>query len=221
RHLGHQMFTYTALTISTGVLITYLAYDIIKWVTAKLWLAYGYVMIVLGDVGIRLMEMGGFEFPEADVDNNLTANGGNTNNQLTNHSETKLFMTGDLATYIYVGIAIFIGIIFIWYIYRLLNKQPTSDHQTTSHHVSYDILSDDHFQKTSISKRLFHRHAKKPAHTLRKMLYDLERRAKKNGQGRHSYETVENWLGRFNIQADMSVYERVRYGGEHVSDKEI
>jgi len=221
RHLGHQMFTYTALTISTGVLITYLAYDIIKWVTAKLWLAYGYVMIVLGDVGIRLMEMGGFEFPEADVDNNLTANGGNTNNQLTNHSETKLFMTGDLATYIYVGIAIFIGIIFIWYIYRLLNKQPTSDHQTTSHHVSYDILSDDHFQKKSIFKRLFHRHWKKPAHTVRKMLYDLERRAKKNGQGRHSYETVENWLGRFNIQADMSVYERVRYGGEHVSDKEI
>src|SRR5690625_4550015 len=29
RHLGHQMFTYTALTISAGVLITYLAYDII------------------------------------------------------------------------------------------------------------------------------------------------------------------------------------------------
>src|SRR5699024_7052003 len=106
--------------LSAGVLITYLAYDIIKWVTAKLWLAYGYVMIVLGDVGIRLMEMGGFEFPEADVDNNLTATEGNTNNQLTNHSETKSFMTGDVATYIYVGIAIFIGIIFIWYIYRLL-----------------------------------------------------------------------------------------------------
>lgn|SRR5690625_983679 len=221
RHLGHQMFTYTALTISAGVLITYLAYDIIKWVTAKLWLAYGYVMIVLGDVGIRLMEMGGFEFPEADVDNNLTATEGNTNNQLTNHSETKSFMTGDVATYIYVGIAIFIGIIFIWYIYRLLKKQPTSDHQTIPHHVSYDILSDNHFQKQSIFKRLFHRHSKKPAHTVRKMVYDLERRAERKGQGRHPFETVENWLGRFNIQADMSVYERVRYGGEHVSDKEI
>jgi len=220
RHLGHQIFTYTGLTIAVGVLVMYLAYDIIKWVAAKLWLAYGYVMIVLGDVGIRLMEMGGFEFPETDVENNLSATEGNTNNQRTDHSETKSFMTGDVATYIYVGIAIFIGIIFIWYIYRLLKKRPAGDHQTTSYHVSYDTLGDDQFQKQSLFKRLFHRYTK-PNHTVRKMVYDLERRAERKGQGRHPFETVESWLERFNIQADMSVYERVRYGGEHVSDQEI
>src|SRR5690625_7255067 len=86
RHLGHQIFTYTGLTIAVGVLVMYLAYDIIKWVAAKLWLAYGYVMIVLGDVGIRLMEMGGFEFPENDVEKNLSENEGNQEHKHTHTS---------------------------------------------------------------------------------------------------------------------------------------
>lgn len=75
--------------------------------------------------------------------------------------------------------------------------------------------------KSFFSSPFFRRKRRKFDHPVRKMIYDFERNAYKHNQGRHSFETIEEWLTRIGFTSDLEVYQKVRYAGMDVSDIEV
>ncbi|WP_042142906.1 hypothetical protein [Paucisalibacillus sp. EB02] len=66
----------------------------------------------------------------------------------------------------------------------------------------------------------FNRKVKTPDNPIRKMVFQFERKADKHKKGRKAHETIEDWFKRIGIEADINVYQGVRYGNQSVSDTE-
>lgn len=63
---------------------------------------------------------------------------------------------------------------------------------------------------------------RKPDHPIRKLLYQFEVRLTKRGFGRQPHETIENWFTRLQLSDyNIQIYQKVRYGGEEVSEEEV
>lgn len=58
-------------------------------------------------------------------------------------------------------------------------------------------------------------------HPARKAVLHFEEFAKKQGLGRHSSETIEEWLTRIEVNTDIGIYQRVRYGDMEISEEEL
>ena len=60
-----------------------------------------------------------------------------------------------------------------------------------------------------------------PEHPIRKLVLNLEKEADKNGYGRKSYETIEDWFIRLKLKPDeLELYQKVRYGQSKLTNKE-
>ncbi|WP_047983715.1 hypothetical protein [Ornithinibacillus californiensis] len=70
------------------------------------------------------------------------------------------------------------------------------------------------------SKSIFKRRKKEPNNPIRKMVFQFERKATKFNKGRKSHETIEDWFKRIGVEADINIYQRVRYGDRKVSENE-
>lgn len=66
-------------------------------------------------------------------------------------------------------------------------------------------------------RRLF----KKPAHPVRKLVYQFEKKLAKTEYARKSFETIEKWLARISRGSELQIYQQVRYGNQDVSASEI
>lgn len=221
KHVNYKAFTYTTLIMIGVALVTFYSYDAIKWVTVKVWLAFSQVMVWLGDIGMRLMEMGNFKFPDVQIEENTTEIDGDIDRSPTKHLASESFMKGDTMTYIYIAFMIILSVFIFRFIYRLVKRQQVIDIPEHSDTVSFADLADDGIKKQSLFKRMMTRYGNKPNHIVRKMVYTLERKTKRQEQGRLPFETIDSWLTRMDIHADMSVYEKVRYGNEHIRNSEI
>ncbi|WP_417900471.1 hypothetical protein ABN702_09585 [Bacillus haimaensis] len=80
---------------------------------------------------------------------------------------------------------------------------------------------------TSLTKRkegfrFTKKNQKPPEDQVRRLMYDLEKLAKKKNRGRYPFETLEDWLNResFLKQEFMQLYAKVRYGELKLSDEE-
>ncbi|MGM0835455.1 MAG: hypothetical protein ACQEV7_04820 [Bacillota bacterium] len=80
---------------------------------------------------------------------------------------------------------------------------------------------------TSLTKRndgfRFSNNVKKPPEDqVRRLMFDLEKLAKKKNRGRYPYETLADWLNResFLKQEFMQLYAKVRYGELQLSEEE-
>jgi hypothetical protein len=63
---------------------------------------------------------------------------------------------------------------------------------------------------------------KPPEDQVRRLMFDLEKLAKKKNRGRYPHETLEDWLNResFLKHEFMQLYAKVRYGEQKLSEKE-
>lgn len=70
--------------------------------------------------------------------------------------------------------------------------------------------------------RFSRKNQKPPEDQVRRLMYDLEKLAKKKNRGRYPFETLEDWLNResFLKQEFMQLYAKVRYGELKLSDEE-
>jgi hypothetical protein len=66
----------------------------------------------------------------------------------------------------------------------------------------------------------FNRKVRVPDNPIRKMVFQFEKKAVKHNKGRKVHETIEDWFKRIGIEADINVYQGVRYGHLNVSDSE-
>lgn len=220
RQVDYKLFIIVFGTISLGALITYLSFDVLRWVTGKLWGAYSFFMVILGDLGIRFMEKVDWVYPEIADPNEFEIEG-NLEQHVQDTSHNKLLLTGNVLTYVYIAIAVVIVALIIMYVIRLYKTKIQTDNVTHSKVVSYESLNNYDHNRRSIFKRMFNRYFNKPNDIVRKMVYDFEHKARKKGQGRYPFETIEDWLTRLQINDNLSIYQKVRYGEIEANDTEI
>lgn len=118
----------------------------------------------------------------------------------------------------YLGITLFIVIggmvLFIFLLRKRLGKFSYRKDDMEAPHVSTSKLPLT--SKFSL-KKMMH----KPAHPARKLVYEFEREMLKLKKGRAGSETLESWLNRIGLKTNLAIYQKVRYGEEHISPKEI
>jgi hypothetical protein len=76
--------------------------------------------------------------------------------------------------------------------------------------------------KRKDSFRFTRKNQKPPEDQVRRLMFDLEKLAKKKNRGRYPYETLADWLNResFLKQEFMHLYAKVRYGELQLSEEE-
>lgn len=125
-----------------------------------------------------------------------------------------------IAPYFYWGAVILIlGFLIILAVKFFKKRTRDLGYDDVSEAVSYSRL-DGKVNKNSMKDR-YNRLFNRPVHPARKLVYQFEHNATKNGYGRHSFETIEEWFGRLNLNADLMIYQQVRYGGTDISKQEV
>ncbi|MUK89971.1 hypothetical protein GMD78_16490 [Ornithinibacillus sp. L9] len=81
--------------------------------------------------------------------------------------------------------------------------------------------SEEKLARVKTQKRKYRKQFKKIDHPVRKVIYQFEHYAAKHQKGRKHFETIEEWLRRIGYNANLEVYQKVRYGDIDVSDKEV
>src|SRR5690625_7470472 len=61
---------------------------------------------------------------------------------------------------------------------------------------------------------------KKPKHPIRRYVLKLEKKTMPHDYGRKPHETIEEWLKRIDIDTNLEIYQKVRYGKEEVTEQE-
>lgn len=90
------------------------------------------------------------------------------------------------------------------------NKQQINKTQGDSHTKS-------HFFQSATLKQFF----KRPAHPVRRLVFQFEKRLAKTKYARKPSETIEKWLERIGRGAELKAYQQVRYGNKKVSNEEL
>jgi len=108
-----------------------------------------------------------------------------------------------------------IGIILFGFIlYKLIklfgkkfNLEQTNESQTKTYH---SIKENEN--KKSLYSRITKRFVHQTNHPVRKLMYQFERKTENVEKGRKPYETLQEWFQRIGLEADIHIYEQVRYG---------
>jgi hypothetical protein len=123
-----------------------------------------------------------------------------------------------ITPYVLIAIALLFLSILLFWIWKNRNKRFDKVEQNES--VSYSTAE----LETNPSAGYFNRWRKmfshKPAHPVRKMVYQFERTAAKHQMGRRRSETIEDWMERIGLPFDFTIYEKVRYADAYVSESE-
>lgn len=101
-------------------------------------------------------------------------------------------------------------------------KNPLHPSNNENHwndpNVQVNPISGGQFSKAKSKQNL---PGNEPEHPIRKLVLDLEKEADKNGYGRKSYETIEDWFMRLELKPDeLELYQKVRYGQTKLTNKE-
>lgn len=121
----------------------------------------------------------------------------------------------------YTGLTIVIAICIITALLFLLLKKPWYfSRMGTSRAESY-IQSIEKVSPDNLVTFNLKNYFSKPKHPARKMVYDFERKAAKSHKGREPFESLEEWFERIGLESNLSIYQKVRYGNDEITDQEL
>jgi hypothetical protein len=123
-----------------------------------------------------------------------------------------------ITPYVLIAVAVLFLTILVYWIWKNRNRKFQKPAENES--VSYSSAALDPKPSASTLSKWRDTLFKKPDHPVRKLVYQFERTAVRHHMGRKHFETVEDWMKRIGFSADFSIYEKVRYGEEAVSEKE-
>ncbi|MCG3419677.1 hypothetical protein [Oceanobacillus jordanicus] len=201
-----------------GALLIYLTYDLFSWMMTNQF--YGVISLIGGTLSwfanlLQFIEMPERGWPDQE---NQTEAGDGYWNKIENNSLVEQ-ITPYLAIAAVITLVLF-AIVLLVLFWRKRFKKPLSVEEADSS-VSYSAL-DSHSDMDSGRTSRFNRWLNKPKHPIRKLVYQFERKAHKNKKGRRKYETIEEWFNRIDVNADLEIYQKVRYGEmEQVSESDV
>ncbi|WP_088053059.1 hypothetical protein [Virgibacillus dakarensis] len=204
---------------TAGTVIIFTLFDTGRYVFLKIGEGLSYIATIV-------VSKLAFLFQNLDFDNvqlpDESSPIGQQENKLKQMEQVKPSFMEKILPFIYWGLVIVTLAFVIFLMIRFLKKQFVVREQFgTSEAVIYGELDQDERKKRSILSKLFGGYFQKPDHPVRKMVYQFEQKAAKSGYGRNAYETIEDWFRRIGINADLAVYQKVRYGGDEVNEAEI
>ncbi|MGY0693300.1 hypothetical protein ACW2QC_10985 [Virgibacillus sp. FSP13] len=204
---------------AAGTVIIFSLFDTGRFVFIKIGEGLSYVAAIVASKSAFLFQFLDFDKVELPDDSSPM---GQQQEQLNQMEQGDASYLEKVLPFIYWGIALIIAAFVILLVVRNLKKQFLVQHQTgVTEAVAYGDLDDDRQKGQSFMNKLFGGYFNKPHHPIRKMVYQFEENAVKNGYGRNASETVEDWFKRVGIDADLAVYQRVRYGEKRVSEKDV
>lgn len=206
------------LAVSAGLL--FVLYDYARYFVLQIW--GGILALFTGALGALSKILGLFDIEKKGWDDQPveggSADGDGYWNELQefNFIEAITWVVVICAVVFFAGIALF----YLWILFRKRFRGEITQEEL-SEAVSYTSINDNkepvNWSIKNNIKSLF----KKPNHPIRKLVYQLEQKAAKTKKGRLEYETVEDWLARIGLDANLETYQKVRYGNEDVSEQEI
>lgn len=119
-----------------------------------------------------------------------------------------------------VGIILF-GIILYKLVKLFVKKfdlEQTDEAQPKTYH---SIREKENKDKESLYNRITKRFAHRTNHPVRKLIYQFERKTENVEKGRKPHETLQEWFQRIGLEADIHIYEQVRYGGNKTKREDV
>lgn len=197
----------------------YMLSDLLTTMAASLWSGLGNVLTILvGGIarffeflglsaffnkGINEMEpieIGGFEEEEA--------------------GEMPVFeqhegISMDIIMFVLLGIII---IAFVIILYKAIKERAKDVEHDEA--LGFEIREEALAGYKSSSNKGKRKKGKKPGNPIRRLVYDFEKKAAKLDLARLHHESIENWFQRIGLEADLQVYQKVRYGDLNTSAEE-
>ncbi len=121
----------------------------------------------------------------------------------------------------YTGLSVVIAISIIIALLFLLLKKPWYFSSMWAIREKSYIQSNEKINSDSLVTFNLKNYFNKPIHPARKMVYDFERKAEKSHRGREPFESLEEWFERIGLDSYLSIYQKVRYGNDEVTDQEL
>lgn len=87
--------------------------------------------------------------------------------------------------------------------------------------VTYNAINPTAKQSNRSILSGLNKYFNKPTHPIRKMVYQFEKKTTNTKKGRKSSETFKEWIARNGWKVDLYIYEKVRYGNQDVSDRDV
>lgn len=210
------------LGISSAVgIIIYFLFDILRGLMAQVWfILQSIFLFVIREVSRLILPFLDFEISPGEQPELEGEVDGDYNDLIGNLEPSQL---PNFLPYIIWGVLIILGIIAIFIVMRLMKRKftPEETEEISSESVTYEQLTG----KTKEERKSFSERMRKmfrgSMHPARKAVLHFERFAKKQGLGRQSSETIEEWLKRIEVNTDIGIYQRVRYGDMEISEEEL
>lgn len=220
KRFDQKFWLYIMGGLAIGTVIVYFSFNTIRFIVAKIWAGFSYVLTLVGGLLVSLLQNIELDFRPDYEDPEQLGEQESPIPEEFQHSDTYL-LENITPIIIWIMIALIIGAL-VWMAIRLYRGRFEAHRQVDeSDVVSYGNLDESNERGENLFQRMIKNYFKTPQHPIRKMVYQFERKAAKANYGRHRYETIENWMERIGLDMDLDTYQKVRYGHMEVSDDDI
>lgn len=204
------------LMIGTIILIPFFQSG--KFLLLKLWDSFRYLVYVLAsNMGkvLQLFELMSDKLEPVEIEESMLAEDNEYYNELKSESVIEL-----IAPYIFIIVGIIIvGLIVLFAIKASKKVFKPLPQMPATNLVSYTTLTDEESDDKNIFNSLRNRF-KRPEHPIRRYVFEFEKKTMTHDYGRKPHETIEEWLKRIDIDTNLEIYQKVRYGKEEVTEQE-
>jgi len=209
---------YIVASFAFGIIVVYYSFNIIKFIMAKVWYIFSEILIFIAQLvaySLSLIELN-IAHDSSEIE------------QVQRVDNGEFDKLQNLESYAYVEpivvsmIILLLLSLFVWIFVRYYRKKFRREQLSeTSADVSYKQLQKKRERRKRSLRRLASNLLRVRQHPVRRMMYQFERQMAKTKYRRLSYETIEEWARRINIDIHLDVYKKVRYGNIEVSDNDI
>lgn len=122
--------------------------------------------------------------------------------------------------YLTIGMTIILLIVISYIIYRLYHQKRDKVYGRTETETEFVPMHEEEEEK-SFFEKIFSSFQWEKRHPVRELIFAFEKDAKKHEVGRRSYESIDEWLHRIEVELEIETYQKVRYGLQNVSDDDV
>ncbi|WP_042148891.1 hypothetical protein [Paucisalibacillus sp. EB02] len=121
---------------------------------------------------------------------------------------------------VYIAIGIMIIIVGLIVVLKILKRDASPPEDIGGKTVNLGIVTKV-YDSSEMFIKSFKRWRIGKKHPVRIMVHKFERKAFKNKIGRRQSETLDEWFKRIDLQINVEIYQKVRYGNMDVSGQEV
>ncbi|MBX0357416.1 hypothetical protein [Halobacillus sp. Nhm2S1] len=214
-------------SIITGTSVLLLLFPYLRSMIGTLWSGISYtfllgvngILTLLAKIGLDVSKIEPMEegsLPKIEISSQERQEELQRMNDSTQETTKKVVEAIETGTVIFIVVALLLGLVILFF----LRKKATMEMETVSDPLNYQYhVYEEGERKTSSSSFAFHR--SRAEDQVRKKFRTFERFAARNGMGRFTNESLEDWFHRIGLDIEStSLYQRVRYGSQALTPEE-